>query len=142
MAFNPYTNYYANQAGGFQVYSGSSFQKGHGIGSFLRGLWRSVVPMFSSASRAVGNEIMKTTGNIAKDVILKQPWKESVKSRLKEAGSNLNEKFANKVDSLVGNGYKRHRKKRVRHSSTRSGRVRKRKIVRRKKNYLYKDIFA
>jgi hypothetical protein len=128
MNYNPYISYYENQAGGSgisSVYSGSSYQKGHGIGSFLGSLFKGIIPLLSKASKAVGSEFLKTSGNIAKDIALKQPWKVSVKSRLKEAGSHLNERFGNHIDSMIGSGYINAKQRKLRHSSLRSGRVKK-----------------
>ena len=54
-----YTAYYSDQVGGRigKVYIGNSTQRGHGIGSFLGGLYRAVLPLFKSGVKAIGKEI-------------------------------------------------------------------------------------
>jgi hypothetical protein len=65
----PLGQYYIRQAGGSGgrgiglVYSVSPFeQRGHGIGSFLRGLWRIVRPVLWSGAKFLGREAMRTGG--------------------------------------------------------------------------------
>ncbi|XP_063972043.1 uncharacterized protein F54H12.2-like [Diachasmimorpha longicaudata] len=64
---SPYITYYANQAGGRtvdrysdfgRVFVGSPYQRGHGIGAFLGGLFRRILPYLGSAARAVGKEAL------------------------------------------------------------------------------------
>lgn len=156
MAYNPYTQYYLEQAGGGvnSVYSGVAYQRGHGsIGSFLGGLWRSIMPLFKKGAKAVGSELLKSTGNFAADVALKrQPWKQSLKSRIGESADNLNDKLKNKLNTMIGSGYKKRKKRKrsqsvVRRGSVRKGKTRKkvkskrRKTVKRKIN-LPRDIFS
>ena len=52
------SQYYLAQAGGGfgQYYAGSSYQKGYGIGSWLGGLFRTVLPILRSGAVAVGRE--------------------------------------------------------------------------------------
>ena len=68
----PLGQYYIRQAAGGggergigPVYSVSPFvQRGHGIGSFLRGLWRTVKPVLWSGAKSLGREALRTGGNI------------------------------------------------------------------------------
>jgi len=72
----PLGQYYIRQAGGGgrgrgigPVYSVSPFvQRGHGIGSFLRGLWRIVRPVLWSGAKFLGREAMRTSGNIMTEI--------------------------------------------------------------------------
>ena len=51
------------------VYSVSPFvQRGHGIGSFLRGLWRTVRPVLWSGAKSLGREALRTGGNIGTEI--------------------------------------------------------------------------
>jgi len=51
------------------VYSVSPFvQRGHGIGSFHRGLWRTVQPVLWSCAMSLGREALRTGGNIMTDI--------------------------------------------------------------------------
>jgi len=72
----PLGQYYIRQAGGGggghgigPVYSVSPFvQRGHGIGSFLRGLWRTVKPLLWSGAKTLGREALRTSGNIMTEI--------------------------------------------------------------------------
>lgn len=108
----PYQKYYADQAGhGIgAIYRGSPYQKGHGIGSFLGGIFRSILPLFKTGARAVGKEALRTGVNILGDVAENRPIKEAFHGRLQEAGKNLKRKADRKMDVLMeGSGYKRPR---------------------------------
>ena len=53
-----------------RIYVGSPYQRGHGgIGSFLSGIFRRVLPLFSRGDKAVGKEAVCTDMNIMSDVI-------------------------------------------------------------------------
>jgi hypothetical protein len=58
-----YTRYYVNQSGGGEigpVYRASiRVQRGNGIGSFFKGLFRFVKPLLHSGAKAVGKEALK-----------------------------------------------------------------------------------
>jgi len=112
---DPYTSYYLRQAEGRdRVETNRSYsQKGDGIGSFLGGLFRRVLPLFSSGAKAIGKEALSTGVNLLKDMLNGKSMKESVTSRVTEAGTSLTKKAANKMGSMVGSGYKtRKRRKR------------------------------
>jgi len=73
----PLGQHYVRQAGGGgrgdsgigPVYSAPPFiQRGHGIGSFLRGLWRTVRPVLWSNAKSLGREALRTGGNIMSDI--------------------------------------------------------------------------
>jgi len=48
-------------------------QRGNGIGSFFRGLFRFVKPLLYSGAKAVGKEAFKTGSNIITDMLNKEP---------------------------------------------------------------------
>lgn len=112
-----YDEYFKMQMGGGHVmdggigriYVGSPYQRGHGgIGSFLAGIFRRVLPLFSRGARAVGKEALRAGMNIASDVTAQNtPIKESLRNRLRESGHNLKRKAEEKLDKLMeGSGYK------------------------------------
>ena len=73
-----YTRYYVNQSGGGgeigSVYRASfRMQRGNGIGSFFRGLFRFVKPLLFSVAKAVVKEALKTGSNIMTDILNKEP---------------------------------------------------------------------
>lgn len=99
-----YTYYYLNQAGtGFgSVYAGSAYQRGHGIGSFLSGLFRCVFPLLKSGTATVGNELLKTGANIMSDIARNGDFDNAVKRRGKETIDNLSRIAGEK---MFGCGY-------------------------------------
>lgn len=111
----PYEHYYSHQAGSGigVIYKGAPYQRGHGIGSFLGGLFRSVLPLLSSGARVIGKDALNAGVGILSDMVSAHPMEESIKSRLKEATSNLKRKAHNKIDGLnmSGSGYKTKRKR-------------------------------
>jgi len=70
-----YTRYYVNQSDGGEigpVYRTSiRLQRGIGIGSFFRGLFRFVKALLYSVAKAVGKEALKTESHIITDILNK-----------------------------------------------------------------------
>ena len=132
MASDLYTQYYLRQAEGRYGgdYRGMT-QKGDGLGSFLGGLFRRIFPLVSSGAKAVGREALSTGVNLLRDAISGRSMKESVRERVKQAGSNLTNKAAQKMESMVGSGYKKG--KRRRRTQSRAN-VKRRKVTRKKAN--------
>lgn len=108
----PYQQYYTQQAGSGigAIYRGAPYQRGHGIGSFLGGIFRSILPLFKSGARVIGQEALRTGSNFLGDLVENRSAKEAFRDRLQEAGKNLKRKADNKITSLMGgSGYKRQR---------------------------------
>ncbi|KAG8235182.1 hypothetical protein J437_LFUL015488 [Ladona fulva] len=125
---DPYLQYYENQAGKriSNVYRGIEYQRGHGIGSFLGGIFRSALPILSRGAKAVGKEILRTGVHLLGDVAQNKPIRESVLRRVDEAGDNLKRKAVDSIDKLMkGAGYKKRRIVNRGHSSSVSPRRRK-----------------
>ena len=138
-----------------RVFVGSPYQRGHGIGSFLGGLFRKILPFLNRGARAVGKEALRAGINVIEDIENNKPLKEAIKCRLVESRGNLKRKAKEKISSLMrGSGYKistksaalqfplggrdrsiSHRKRRrgVKRKSSRSITGRKSKKVTRKK---------
>jgi hypothetical protein len=92
--------YYLNQAqnGYGTIYSGPIYMTGHGIGSHLARIFRTVLPFIRSGAKSVGKEMLKTGSRIIRDVAEDNiPISDSIKTRSKET--------INRV--LSGKGYKR-----------------------------------
>jgi hypothetical protein len=141
---DPYTLYYLRQAEGRYAgdYRGNN-QKGDGLGSFLGGLFRRIFPLLSCGAKAVGKEALSTGIGILKDAITGRSMTESVRERISQAGTNLTTKAANKMESMVGSGYK-NRKRRSR-TQFRVSAKRRRVTQRRaksKKSKRRRDIFG
>jgi len=106
---DPYLRYYTHQAGSGvgNVYRGASFQRGHGIGSFLGGLFRTVSPILKS----IGHEALKSGVGLLSDVVYSTPTREAFRNRAKEFTTTLKRKADTGVDRLMsGSGYKRMRR--------------------------------
>lgn len=133
-----YSAYYNAQIGGGggvkQVFAGSRYQRGHGgIGSFLSGLFRSVLPYIKSGAKAVGREAVNAGFNVLDDVITGTNFKQAVKNNARQSGVNLRNKATRKITEMMsGGGYKRRGVKRKRQSKTKRAGARTIKKTRRK----------
>ena len=91
-----YYNYYANQVGnGFGVFQGTPMHTGNGIGSLLRGLAKSTLPLLKAGGKLVGKQLLSTGLGIAEDVVRGKNIREAAKDNFKEGGKAL-------LDDLVG----------------------------------------
>lgn len=114
-----YIDHYEGQVGGGvdRVFIGAPYQRGHGLGSFLSGLFRRALPLLTRGARAVGKEALHTGMNILDDVAHNKPFKDSFRSRITESGRNLKRKAEEKIETLMkGSGYKIHDRAQQRHS--------------------------
>lgn len=124
-----------------RVYVGAQNQRGHGIGAFLGGLFRRILPYIGSAARAVGKEALNAGINVVGDVVSNgKPLKMALENRLTESGLNLKRKAKDKIVSMMrGSGYKAKRKRLGTHKRTGRGSVntsktrKKKKVVRKAK---------
>lgn len=121
-----FEDHYATQTGnGLPYYQGVSFQKGYGLGSWFRRIFRTALPFLVKGGQSVGKEVLRTGTRVMSDVLAGENVKESTKKRTKEAGKNIARKAVDKLQSMVGNGkYKRKRKTQKRIISSK-----KRKVV-------------
>lgn len=104
-----YIDHYDGQVGGGvnRVFVGSPYQRGHGLGSFLSGLFRRALPLLSRGARVVGKEALHTGWNILDDVAHNTPFKESLRARVTESGRNLKRKAEESLENFMGgSGYK------------------------------------
>ena len=131
-----YIAYYDQQTGGSigvkNVYTGSTYQRGSGIGSFIGAIFRKIVPYLSRGAKAVGKEAVRAGLNVLDDVATEGvSFKDSINTRLRESGKNLKRKAEKKVSEMMkGHGYKSAGVKRKRQST--SSRARARNAPRRK----------
>ena len=85
-----YNEYYAQQVGGALPYfAGARVQRGHGFGSLLGGLLRTVAPLIKRGALALGNHALKTGTQIAGDVLSGENIRTAAKRRTKTAGRDL-----------------------------------------------------
>lgn len=116
MAHQDYvTQYYLRQAGGGQFYAGTTYQKGYGIGSWLGGLFRTVLPILKKGAVAVGKEAARAGSHILADVASGENFKMSARKHGGEAVQNLKRKA---TGAMSGSGaIKRGRVTRKPHSN-------------------------
>lgn len=110
MNSDPYMAYYNHQqqqTGGAitQVFRGSPYQRGHGVGSFLGGMFRTIAPLFKSGVKTVGGEALKTgigfLGDIAGGTM--NP-KVAASARLREFTESLKRKADDRIDRVLRGG--------------------------------------
>lgn len=107
-----YEEFFGAQQGGGRgvgrVFVGAPFQRGHGgIGSFLTGVFRRVLPLLTRGARTIGKEALRTGMNIMSDVSANTPIRDSFRNRMRESGEKLKRKAEEKIDKLMeGSGYK------------------------------------
>lgn len=137
MSRNNFRDYYVSQAGSgvSHVYGGVGHQRGHGIGSFLGGLFRRALPFLKSGLKVVGREAAKTGVGVLGDVLNDVPIKTAFHDRFEVAKTNLKRKAQEKLENIMsGSGYKKKRRRtKVSQSRKSRRRVRSRKIINRKK---------
>jgi len=142
---NPLTRYYIHQAGGGGAGSGGGVgpiysvphfvQRGHGLGSLLGGLFRSIRTLFFSglrtAGKALSREALRTGGKILTDIA------HNPETRIKEIISNLVQSTVQNLGTkMTGRGRKRKRRSTsgVARKSKRPKRTTKRATKKKKKS--------
>lgn len=69
-----YRDYYVSQqqqrgGGDFPVFVGARYQRGHGIGSIISGLFRRALPILKSNVKNLGLSLLKKGAHVAGDVL-------------------------------------------------------------------------
>ena len=101
---NTYHGYYTNQAGrGYPVYAGRRYQRGHGLGSILGGLFKSAVPLLKKGAKALGKEALRTGLNVAADTLEGGNVGESLKRQTKAAGRRVVNRATQRFTGPPGN---------------------------------------
>jgi hypothetical protein len=135
--FRQYFLAQAEQTGfGGGSFSGTPYQRGHGLGSMFSGLLRSVFPLFKSAAKAVGKTALKTGLAVASDALHGRDVAESFKDHGRAAASELVDKAQEKLKSFQsgeGLGMRPHK-----HHTTFTHR---KKPPKKKPKYDHDDIF-
>lgn len=157
--------YYMDQAGSGigEFYSGPIYQRGYGIGSFLGGLFKTVLPILKRGSAAVGREVVKNGVNFLNDLKNNTNPNATLNNRARETMENLKRKLMYGEGFIVGRSTKKRqlgvkpRKVKVKKSkrkvkrnnkpkSRKTVKKSKKKIVKRKKkskkNKKNNDIFS
>ena len=84
-----YEEYYLNQAkqkgGNVPAFHGARFQRGFGLGSIFKGLFRWAVPHLKQGAKMLGKKVLQTGVNVAQDVLAGENLKTAVKRQGKKA---------------------------------------------------------
>lgn len=90
---NVWLTYYGNQAlqtgYGIEGYKGFPYQRGAGLGSFFKSLFRMAVPIFKSAGKQVGKHALTAGANVLSDLAVGRPVIESVKRHSKAGTAKI-----------------------------------------------------
>jgi len=94
---------YNVQTGGALVgFRGTPFQRGHGLGSIFRSLFRMIMPAARSAGKAVAKQALISGADVAGDLIQGESLKQSVKRRGAAAAENLLNRAKDKITTRKG----------------------------------------
>ena len=126
-----WAQYYAGQAtqsgAGFQ---GLRYQRGAGLGSIFRGLFRFLLPVAKSAGKAVGKQALATGAQIASDVVGGANIKTAAKRRARAGAAKLMKRAARKIQTGKGLGRRPPKKRAARKKPRKSiKRTQKRKAT-------------
>ena len=91
--FNVWLQYYSDQADqagyGFAGFRGMPYQRGAGLGSFFRSLFRMAVPVIKRAASSIGKQALASGANIAADLAEGRPVLESLEEHGRHGASTL-----------------------------------------------------
>lgn len=132
-----YEDYYMRQSGGssdIPVFAGARFQRGHGLGSILSGLFRRVLPFLKANVKNFATSALKTGADVAADVFdggkkFTDSLKERIPQGIKRTYDNL--------QFQTGSGRAKRRKYNIN-----SGKKQKRRQKKKKTNRKRRDIFS
>ncbi len=97
-------NAYYQKGYGMQIYSGVPYQRGSGIGSFFKGLFRLAWPVLKQAGKAIAGESLRSAADVTGDVIKGENWKKAAKKRALEGSNRVLSKAASKFQQGEGVG--------------------------------------
>ena len=127
-----YEKYYTNQNGGaLPAFHGTRIQRGYGLGGILRGMFNWLFPHAKTATKTIGNEVLRTGVGVAQDVIQGQDFQSSIKSRAANSVRGLAKRAINGNKSQTGGG-KKSIKRKTSDTSVSSPAARRKKTTRQK----------
>lgn len=108
MSFHEAYHHYQAGRGVSNVYVGAPRMRGHGLGSWFSGIFRSALPYIIKGARSVGKEALKAGVHMVDDVVDNDlTFKDSLNHRLRESGKILKRKARDKIIGIMdGSGYK------------------------------------
>ena len=81
--------------GGFR---GRRFQRGHGLGSVLSSLFKSILPVAKKVGKTVGKEVLRTSAHVASDALAGQDIGQALEHRGRRSAAKLLNKGINKLE--------------------------------------------
>ena len=103
-----YKDYYIRSqfgSGLLPAYGGAPRQKGHSLGTFLGGLFKSAIPLLSHVGRSVaktaGKALLSTGAGVLSDVLSGQSMGSSISNRSKAAGKQLLKRAATATQGYI-----------------------------------------
>ena len=70
-------------------FHGTPYQRGAGLGSLFRSLFRAILPVAKTAGRAIGKRALQAGADIASDLVAGKNIKQTVQQRGKAAAADL-----------------------------------------------------
>jgi type IV secretory pathway TrbL component len=141
---NAFDSYYLQQAGsGINVFRGSNYQRGYGLGSILSGLSRMAIPILKSTAKAAGKHLLKRGSKLAADVMSGKPLKNAAKEHALAFGKSVGLDLLGSVAQTIANPDQndmRIRKKTNKRKRQSKGRVSSRPPSKKKRSN--RDIFS
>src|SRR5258705_10644126 len=127
-----YHRFYTHQAGhGLPIYSGSDYQRGHGLGSLFGSLARAAIPLLKDGAKYVGKKLLSTGMSVADDMVSGESLRGSLKRRGVDAVDSVRSDAIKRFCPQQGGGRRRRRRRRKQPIKKRG--TKKRRVVRRKK---------
>jgi hypothetical protein len=91
--YDMWLSYYGNQAlqtgFGMEGYRGTPYQRGAGLGSFFKALFRMAIPVFKSVGRQAGKHALAAGANVMSDMVKGEPVFQSLKKHSRAETSKL-----------------------------------------------------
>ena len=81
--------------GGFR---GRRFQRGHGLGSVLGTLFKSILPVAKKVGKTVGKEVLRTSAHVASDALAGQDIGQAFERRGRQSAAKLLNKGINRLE--------------------------------------------
>ncbi len=94
--------YLSQQGNGYYV--GQQFQRGTGIGSFFKGLFRSIFPIFKSVGKEAAKQALTAGVGVASDYLSGADVKQSLRKRGRQAVGNTLENSGTYIKEQGGEG--------------------------------------
>ena len=80
-----YDNYYIGQVGGGGgAFASARYQRGHELGGIFRGLFPAATPMLKRGAMALGKQIIRSGGRVARDVAAGKKFKQALRHRSRQ----------------------------------------------------------